>query len=79
MQKKCSNGMSNILRAHTCPKMCFKYIAKKIVYLTLERSCFQTIENDPVRQLTHYVHKLYFVHLFDQGDIFKDEISFVAP
>ena len=47
--------------------------------LTLERPRFQTTENDQVRQLTHYVNKLYFVDLFDQVDILKGEISFVAP
>ena len=47
--------------------------------LTLERLHFQTTKNDRVCQLMHYVNKLYFVHLFDQGDILKDEISFVAP
>ena len=53
----------------------FKYA----ISLTLERPHFQTTENERVRQLTHYVNKLYFVHLFDQVGILKNEISFAAP
>ena len=41
---------------------------------TLQRLRFQTTLNYQLRQLTHYVDKLQFVHLFDQVNILEVEM-----
>ena len=39
--------------------------------LTLERPRFHATENDEVRQLTHNIHKLQFLHLFSQKSFLR--------